>query len=117
MTKASSSSSSSVQSLFRGSLTNTVKELWKSEGIKGFYRGVFPSILREGSYSTLRMGLYEPFKGFFVNDEVTSANLAIWQKLIAGGMSGIIGSAIANPTDLVKGIILCINVGPAHVCV
>lgn len=58
-------------------------------------------MLRELSYSSMRMGLYDPIKKFMApnagKDDFTLA-----QKIAAGATSGAIGSALVNPTDLVK---------------
>jgi solute carrier family 25 oxoglutarate transporter 11 len=36
----------------------TAKELYSSEGVKGFYRGIDSALLRQSIYSTLRLGIY-----------------------------------------------------------
>lgn len=59
------------------------------------YKGLSAALLRESTYSTLRIGLYDPIKQLL--SEPTLIN-----KIIAGGLSGMIGSAISNPTDLIK---------------
>lgn len=46
--------------MFRGLIT-----IFREEGIRGWCGGLAPSMLREASYSTLRMGLYDPIKGMF----------------------------------------------------
>jgi hypothetical protein len=46
----------------------------------------------------LRLGLYEPIKRSLGSDKKG----AIWKKFAAGALSGIVGSAIANPADLLK---------------
>eukprot|EP00004_Rigifila_ramosa_P016336 TRINITY_DN3869_c0_g1_i1.p1 TRINITY_DN3869_c0_g1~~TRINITY_DN3869_c0_g1_i1.p1 ORF type:complete len:301 (-),score=49.99 TRINITY_DN3869_c0_g1_i1:29-931(-) len=76
----------------------------RAEGVGGLYRGLSPSLLREGSYSTIRMGLYEPVKSALVggNTEVRGLDFPLWKKICAGAVSGSIGAAIATPTDLVK---------------
>ncbi|XP_019627253.1 PREDICTED: mitochondrial substrate carrier family protein ucpB-like [Branchiostoma belcheri] len=79
----------------RGSVT-----IAKDEGIRGLYKGVFPSILREASYSTIRLGSYEPMKELL--GATDPAHTPLWKKIIAGATSGAIGSSIATPTDLVK---------------
>ena len=33
-----------------------------NEGVMGLYRGMSACLLRESTYSTLRLGCYEPFK-------------------------------------------------------
>jgi hypothetical protein len=58
------------------------------------------SILREASYSTIRLGAYEPFKELL--GAHNPAKTPLWKKIAAGALSGAIGSAIASPTDLVK---------------
>ena len=34
----------------------------KAEGIRGPYKGMSGCVARESSYSTMRLGLYEPYK-------------------------------------------------------
>lgn len=54
--------------------------------------------MRESVYSTLRLGLYEPIK------RVTGVkkDSGFIYKFFAGSLSGLVGSAIANPADLLK---------------
>ncbi|CAH1783501.1 unnamed protein product [Owenia fusiformis] len=72
----------------------------REEGPRGLMKGVFPSVLREGIYSTIRLGAYEPIKRMF--GATDPAHTPLWKKICAGGISGAIGSSIATPTDLVK---------------
>ena len=58
------------------------------------------SILREASYSTIRIGAYEPMKELL--GAHNPARTPLWKKIVAGASSGAIGSAMASPTDLVK---------------
>ncbi|XP_066283447.1 mitochondrial substrate carrier family protein ucpB-like [Branchiostoma lanceolatum] len=83
------------QGFVRGSFT-----IARDEGIRGLYKGVFPSILREASYSTIRLGSYEPMKELL--GATDPAHTPLWKKILAGATSGAIGSSIATPTDLVK---------------
>lgn len=64
--------------------------------MRGLYKGVAPAIMREMSYSAIRMGLYEPFKELLGGHDVSST--PFWIKIAAGAMSGTLGSAVANPT-------------------
>lgn len=80
-----------------------MKVIWVEEGVAGYYRGITASMMRELSYSSLRMGLYEPARHLIVGDETKSGHeIKLWQKIAAGLISGAVGSSIANPTDLVK---------------
>lgn len=67
-------------------------------------------MMREGSYSTIRLGAYEPIK--FQLGATDIAHTPLWKKIVAGATSGTIGSAIATPTDLVK--VRFQAVGPGH---
>ena len=69
------------------------------EGLRrGIYKGIEGAWLRESVYSTLRLGLYEPIKR---TAGVTKDSNFLY-KFMAGSLSGLIGSACANPADLLK---------------
>lgn len=83
------------------SLPQAIYVIYHEEGLrKGIYKGLEGSCMREASYSTLRLGLYEPIKRLLGAEE--GQKQALWQKFGAAGLSGMIGSAIANPADLLK---------------
>lgn len=65
---------------------STFVSVVKSEGLLALYKGLSASLLREGSYSTLRMGLYEPFKNL-----LGGKDLSLGRKILAGAFSGMIG--------------------------
>ena len=74
----------------------------KQEGFgrTGIYKGIEASSMREASYSTLRLGLYEPIKRCFgANDP---KNTPFWVKFASGALAGMLGSGFANPVDLLK---------------
>eukprot|EP01104_Vermistella_antarctica_P000691 TRINITY_DN10824_c0_g1_i1.p1 TRINITY_DN10824_c0_g1~~TRINITY_DN10824_c0_g1_i1.p1 ORF type:complete len:310 (-),score=23.00 TRINITY_DN10824_c0_g1_i1:67-996(-) len=75
-------------------------KLVRDEGLRGYYSGIQASLMREATYSTIRLGAYEPFKEML--GATDPAHTPIWKKIAAGCMSGMVGAAIANPTDLVK---------------
>ena len=65
------------------------------------WKGLSASLLREASYSTIRMGLYPVIKKM-----VTPTNdNSIKYKILSGAGSGMIGASIANPADLIKVIL------------
>ena len=76
----------------------TLKKMLREENIMVLYKGLSASLLREASYSTLRMGLYDPFKKMIDS----GGPLPLWKRVFAAGMAGMIGAAIANPADLIK---------------
>ena len=108
-----SSAASTPHTLKYNGFLRGMGTILKDEGINGLYKGFSASLLREASYSTIRMGLYEPIKDAL---HISSLSLPamdkngnpmpyrepLWKKIIAGGISGMVGAAIANPTDLIK---------------
>ncbi|KAI8603365.1 mitochondrial carrier domain-containing protein [Dissophora ornata] len=87
-------------------LVPLLREILRSEGPRVFMAGLAPAVLRESVYSTIRLGSYDFFKGVYSGmgssglrgGEETSTLV----KLMSGLTSGMIGSVIANPTDLIK---------------
>lgn len=45
-----------------------LSKIWTEEGLKGLWSGTNAALLREASYSSIRMGAYEPFKQVTGND-------------------------------------------------
>eukprot|EP00002_Diphylleia_rotans_P038615 TRINITY_DN8817_c0_g1_i1.p1 TRINITY_DN8817_c0_g1~~TRINITY_DN8817_c0_g1_i1.p1 ORF type:complete len:299 (+),score=63.42 TRINITY_DN8817_c0_g1_i1:57-953(+) len=83
-------------------LVGTFVNIVKTEGVSGLYKGLTPGLLRQATYSSARMAVYEPLRGVFgVNAKAGEAPPLI-AKILAGGSAGVIGAFIANPTDLVK---------------
>lgn len=66
--------------LFRGSW-----RIISNEGIGGLYKGLSASLLREATYSTIRMGLYEPIKNLLQNG---NDSIGLVERVIAGGTAG-----------------------------
>lgn len=56
-------------------------------------------MMREASYTSLRIGLYEPMKGVTGADQ---PGAGIMSKFLAGALAGGIGSCAGNPFDVLK---------------
>jgi hypothetical protein len=77
----------------------TVRKVVSDEGFTALWKGVNAAWLREASYTSLRLGLYEPTKVLFgANDK----NAAFYKKFVAGSAAGAIGSIAGNPFDVLK---------------
>jgi hypothetical protein len=81
-----------------GSLGQVVGGALKTEGAGAFYKGIGPAWLREASYTSLRLGLYEPVK-ILVG---ATASAGFFRKFLAGAIAGAIGSCAGNPFDVLK---------------
>ena len=88
-----------------------------SEGVSGLYKGLSVSILREMTFSTTRIALYEPIKQYLSSSSSNNTSssssssdaISLSTKLTAGLISGGIAAAIFNPTDMLKVIHPSIN--------
>jgi len=77
----------------------TVKKIMADEGFSALWKGVNAAWLREASYTSLRLGLYEPMKVLFGAD---SPDAPFFKKFAAGSAAGAIGSVAGNPFDVLK---------------
>lgn len=78
----------------------TFKNITTNEGVLALWKGVNAAWLREASYTSLRLGLYEPVKVVFgANDPQTTTFL---KKFAAGSAAGALGSLAGNPFDVLK---------------
>lgn len=71
-------------------------------GVLSLWSGVTASCLREATYSTIRMGWYEPLKRFYSSQGGVLSEGTFANKLLAGITSGAVGAALSSPTDLLK---------------
>lgn len=95
------------------SLWTTVVRIIRNEGYLTFYQGLVPSLLRESTYSAIRLGLYEPYKNYisnhlFPNTDASSSSVASSPsvpfsiRFLAGACSGMTGAILTNPVDILK---------------
>jgi hypothetical protein len=78
----------------------TVKKIVSGEGVPALWKGVNAAWLREASYTSLRLGLYEPCKVAF--GCTTKENTTFMKKFLAGSAAGALGSIAGNPFDVLK---------------
>ncbi|OBZ67198.1 Mitochondrial substrate carrier family protein ucpB [Grifola frondosa] len=79
-------------------------EMARTEGILSLMNGFSASMWREVVYSGLRLGSYEYFKDrIYDASKGTLKREGITLKVMAATVAATIGSALANPADLVKG--------------
>lgn len=77
----------------------TVGKITSEEGVYALWKGVNAAWLREASYTSLRLGLYEPVKVLF---GANNADAPFYKKFAAGSAAGAIGSVAGNPFDVLK---------------
>jgi solute carrier family 25 citrate transporter 1 len=78
----------------------------KEEGFSALYKGVVPTMLRQGCNQAVNFTVYNWSKQFFLDyrqrTEPGLKQLDHWQTLVLGGLSGGMGPLANNPLDVVK---------------
>jgi hypothetical protein len=76
----------------------TVSIMAKEEGVVAFWKGIPAAWLREASYTSLRLGLYDPIKKAMG----VTADSWFLMKFTAASLAGALGSIVGNPFDVLK---------------
>jgi len=87
------------------SFLHGAQRIAREEGVLALWKhGLAASVLREMSYSSLRMGLYPTVKALVTPNHAdgSTQEAGLASKILAAALTGAIGSAVANPTDLVR---------------
>ncbi|CAG8516009.1 6535_t:CDS:2 [Paraglomus occultum] len=82
----------------RDSAIKTFKNIIRLEGPRGLYKGLSASLLRQGTYSTTRFGVYDKFKYALSKDR---EKLSFFESLLCAAVAGSFGGACGNPADVV----------------
>ena len=91
----------------RGPLS-VIIQVYRHQGIAGFWRGQLGTLIRETGGSACWFGSYEGVSGLFRQFNVQSAShsestaLPIWQQLLAGASAGVSYNFVFYPADTIK---------------
>ncbi|KAF3449450.1 hypothetical protein FNV43_RR10178 [Rhamnella rubrinervis] len=84
---------------------DVAKKVLKSEGgVRGLFKGLFPTLAREVPGNAAMFGVYEAFKQYLAGGQDTSG-LGRGSLIAAGGLAGASFWAFVYPTDVVKSVI------------
>jgi len=81
-------------------LSEALKTIMSNDGVSGFYRGYFTTVLREIPFSLIQFPLWERMKkeiGIYQNAECSP-----WQGAVCGSISGGFSAAVTTPLDVAK---------------
>jgi len=89
--------------LARRKYTNVIQTAFtivREEGLSALYKGIVPTMLRQGCNQAVNFTCYQFFKKTV--EEWQGGETKPWQNLVMGGISGGFGPAVNNPLDVVK---------------
>lgn len=78
-------------------MLRTFSHIYRTEGLRGFYAGIVPTLIRDVPYAGLNYMFYNQFKQHFQRDHSSSAVF-----IFAGGMSGLLSTLCIYPFDVVR---------------
>jgi solute carrier family 25 citrate transporter 1 len=86
---------------YRGLIHGT-RMIFKEEGFAGIYRGLFPTMARQGANSAIRFTVFAQMQGIWLSlDPNNSMNKTI-RSFISGGIAGTASTLLTMPIDVVK---------------
>ncbi|KAJ8937789.1 hypothetical protein NQ318_012269 [Aromia moschata] len=80
-------------------ISEALKLLFKQDGIRGLWKGIGSTLLRDVPFSAIYWMSYESIKSFY-GEPV--APPSFWLSFVAGAISGSIAAAVTVPFDVVK---------------
>jgi len=83
-------------------LFDCISKVAREEGASYLYKGLTAGVQRQMVFASLRIGLYDWVRDFFVGKDGKGGEAPLSKKILAGFTTGAFGIMIANPTDVVK---------------
>jgi hypothetical protein len=106
---ATAGSSGASSAPYKGML-DAGRRIIAEEGAAALWSGIAPALVRQATYGSARIGMYEPIKEAIssvvapsdASGVASNRSSTVLEKLLAGTLSGAIASGLFNPTDRVK---------------
>ncbi|CAB3231566.1 unnamed protein product [Arctia plantaginis] len=75
----------------------------QQEGVKALYCGIWPAVLRQATYGTIKFGTYYSLKKWIAKHRADGGSIEhVPTNTFCAAFAGGLSSAIANPTDVLK---------------
>ncbi|XP_025413654.1 mitochondrial ornithine transporter 1-like [Sipha flava] len=79
-----------------------VREIWKKNGFKGFYRGLWATMARESVGSAAFFGTYELTRGLLTPADKRKEDLNVVATMAVGALSSVTMLLPSYPMDVIK---------------
>jgi solute carrier family 25 uncoupling protein 8/9 len=81
---------------------HALRTIFAEEGGKSLFKGLFAGLQRQCIFAGIRIGLYPSVRNFIVGKDKDIKDVTLWQRIVAGMITGAFGIVVASPTDVVK---------------
>ncbi|XP_063677100.1 kidney mitochondrial carrier protein 1-like [Bolinopsis microptera] len=85
---------------YRG-MFHTLVTVGRTEGVMSLFTGAKFALLRQGTYGTIRLGIYYSIKDRWERNN-TGLKMPLPHLVLLGGTAGVIGSYVTTPTDVMR---------------
>lgn len=72
--------------------------IYKEEGVRGYYRGIGPALLRDLPFSAIAYSFYNQYKALLI----TLLGNQNYISMISGGLAGFTATLLTQPFDIIK---------------
>lgn len=83
-------------------LLNTIKEMYRSRGLRSYFQGSMPTLFRQMENSVVRFGTYTAMKQVWLQRFSNNEVLQSYMGVILGAFSSIAVVSLTQPLDVVK---------------
>lgn len=97
VTKVRMQTLASAEGAKRPSTLSVIRTSIQTSGVRSLYSGLTASLMRQMSYSLVRLGSYEKLKGYFSKD---GKKAKTWELLVSASVAGGLGGVAGNPADV-----------------
>lgn len=81
---------------------DAAKKIYKTEGLKSFYRGYVPNLLGIIPYAGIDLAIYETLKKSYIERHTDDGNPSVFVITACGAMSSSCGQIASYPLALVR---------------
>lgn len=82
----------------KASVGNIIGAIYKNEGILGFYSGLSAGLMRQATYTTVRLGIYNQLQDYWRAKQSGPPSFVILA--LMAGTAGAIGAFVGTPAEL-----------------
>jgi len=83
----------------KGGILGAFVDIYKTEGIKAYWKGNIPQVVRVFPYSATQLFAYDTYKTLFTDSE---GKLPIVRRLVASASAGMTATFVTYPLDIIR---------------